>query len=129
MGALPDLELRSSPDGEIDLADLSATVMSLSAQTAEVQQAFAKPKRDHLPAAGGTAVELAAGAGLPTFEAGGLRLYWRLTLIARAGRSAKLFYPVFPEICAPRLCSSGCRYRTRSNDRSSEPIVGAVPRR
>ncbi len=33
---------------------------------------------------------------LPTFEVEGMRLYRRITLIARAGRIAKVFYPVFP---------------------------------
>ena len=34
--------------------------------------------------------------GLPTFEAGGMRLYRRLTLVARRGTIEKVFYPVFP---------------------------------
>lgn len=41
----------------------------------------------------------AAGRGtlrLPTFEAAGIRLYRRLTLIAQRGRVVKVFYPVFP---------------------------------
>jgi peroxiredoxin len=33
---------------------------------------------------------------LPTFQAGGLQLYKRLTFVAEAGRIVKLFYPVFP---------------------------------
>jgi peroxiredoxin len=33
---------------------------------------------------------------LPTFEAGELTLYKRLTFVAEAGRIAKVFYPVFP---------------------------------
>jgi len=34
--------------------------------------------------------------GLPTFTAGALRLYKRLTLVAESGRIVKVFYPVFP---------------------------------
>ena len=33
---------------------------------------------------------------LPTFEAGGLTLYRRITLVARAGTIEHVFYPVFP---------------------------------
>jgi peroxiredoxin len=33
---------------------------------------------------------------LPTFQAGGLRLYKRLTFVAQAGRIVNVFYPVFP---------------------------------
>lgn len=33
---------------------------------------------------------------LPLFEVAGMRFYKRLTLIARAGRIVKVFYPVFP---------------------------------
>jgi peroxiredoxin len=33
---------------------------------------------------------------LPTFEAGGMRLLKRLTLLVRAGRIKGCFYPVYP---------------------------------
>jgi hypothetical protein len=39
---------------------------------------------------------LAERMRLPTFEAGGLRLYRRLTFVAEHCRMVKLFYPVFP---------------------------------
>ncbi|WP_431278887.1 MerR family transcriptional regulator [Leifsonia poae] len=39
---------------------------------------------------------LAEGLGLPTFEAGGMRLYSRLTLIVRDGTIEHVFYPIFP---------------------------------
>jgi peroxiredoxin len=39
---------------------------------------------------------LADELGLPTFDAAGMRLYRRLTFIAREGRIDKVFYPVFP---------------------------------
>jgi peroxiredoxin len=41
-------------------------------------------------------LELARALGLPTFEAGGLTLYRRVTLVARAGTIEHVFYPVFP---------------------------------
>lgn len=39
---------------------------------------------------------LAQALALPTFEAGGRRLHKRLTMIARDGVVATVFYPVFP---------------------------------
>ena len=39
---------------------------------------------------------LAADPGLPTFEAGGMTLYRRITLIVTGGRIEHVFYPVFP---------------------------------
>jgi peroxiredoxin len=39
---------------------------------------------------------LAADPGLPTFEAGGMTLYRRITLIVADGRIEHVFYPVFP---------------------------------
>ena len=41
-------------------------------------------------------LSLASELGLPTFEFRALRLYKRLTLVARAGRISKVIYPVFP---------------------------------
>ena len=54
------------------------------------------PPRIPYPLLNDSELRLASDAGLPTFEAGGMTLYKRLTLIARAGRIAKVFYPVFP---------------------------------
>jgi peroxiredoxin len=39
---------------------------------------------------------LGSALRLPTFEIAGLTLYKRLTLIAKQGQIAKVFYPVFP---------------------------------
>lgn len=39
---------------------------------------------------------LAEGLGLPTFHAGGMTLFKRLTLVIRGGAVEHLFYPVFP---------------------------------
>ncbi|WP_223693116.1 MerR family transcriptional regulator [Leifsonia poae] len=40
--------------------------------------------------------ELADALSLPTFEAGGMRLYSRLTLVLREGTIEHAFYPIFP---------------------------------
>lgn len=79
-----------------ELAALGATVHGLSAQPLAEQRAFAK--REAMPFAllNDAELELARELGLPTFAFDGRRLYRRLTLIARAGRIEKVFYPVFP---------------------------------
>jgi peroxiredoxin len=79
-----------------DLGELGATVHGLSSQPLEEQRAFAE--REGIPYAllNDSALQLATDPGLPTFEAGGQRLYRRLTLIARAGTIEHVFYPVFP---------------------------------
>jgi peroxiredoxin len=41
-------------------------------------------------------LKLAAALGLPTFQAGGMELYRRLTLVIEDGHVAHVFYPVFP---------------------------------
>jgi peroxiredoxin len=79
-----------------ELADLGAEVYGLSTQTTEYQREMAE--RLHLP------FEVLSDAGyafiealrLPTFEADGMRLVKRLTLIVRDHRIEHVFYPVFP---------------------------------
>lgn len=83
-------------DRENDFHALGATVMGLSAQSADEQRQFAARKSITFPLLSDEQLQLAGALGLPTFAAGGLRLYKRLTLIAEAGRIVKVFYPVFP---------------------------------
>ena len=79
-----------------ELAKLGAQVLGLSAQPAAEQAAFAE--REHLPFAllSDPDLRLAAALSLPTFEAGGMRLYKRITLVVTDGAIGKAFYPVFP---------------------------------
>jgi len=83
-------------DLSADIERLGARVHGLSAQSLADQHEFAE--RVQLPYAilSDPELELATALGLPTFEVAGMRLYKRLTLIARAGRIAHVFYPVFP---------------------------------
>lgn len=83
-------------DSAQELADLGATVFGLSAQPLEEQHEFAE--REHLPypLLNDSGFRLGEELGLPTFEADGARYYRRLTFVAREGRIAKVFYPVFP---------------------------------
>jgi peroxiredoxin len=79
-----------------ELVKLGARVHGLSAQPLKEQREFAA--RVGLPYGllSDPALELAAALGLPTFEFEGAPLYHRLTMVARAGRITKVFYPVFP---------------------------------
>jgi peroxiredoxin len=83
-------------DHHAELRAAGADVLGLSAQPVEEQAAFAA--REQLPFAllSDPELRLAAALRLPTFEAGGMRLYKRLTLVVRDGAIAKAFYPVFP---------------------------------
>jgi peroxiredoxin len=74
----------------------ASAVFGLSTQTSEYQREVVD--RLHLPFAmlSDEALGLAASLKLPTFEAGGMRLYRRLTLILRGGVIQHVFYPVFP---------------------------------
>jgi peroxiredoxin len=83
-------------DALAEFEELGATVVGISAQSGVEQAEFAA--REQIPFAllSDQGLELADQLGLPTFEAGGLTLYRRLTMVAREGRVEKAFYPVFP---------------------------------
>jgi peroxiredoxin len=68
----------------------------ISAQSPVRQFEFAQREQIPFPLLSDSGLELAATLGLPTFEAGGMTLYRRLTLVAEAGTIVKAFYPVFP---------------------------------
>lgn len=79
-----------------DLLRLHADIFGLSTQSAEYQREMAD--RLHLPFAilSDQEFRLCDGLKLPTFEAVGVRLLKRLTLVVREGRIEHVFYPVFP---------------------------------
>ena len=83
-------------DHHRELADLGAEVYGLSTQSTAYQREMAE--RLHLPFAvlSDAHFALTDALRLPTFEAGGMRLIKRLTLIVRDGRIEHVFYPVFP---------------------------------
>jgi peroxiredoxin len=83
-------------DHAAELASLGARVAGLSAQPLDDQLEFATRERIPYPVVSDERLELADALRLPTFEIAGLTLYKRLTLIARAGKIVKVFYPVFP---------------------------------
>jgi peroxiredoxin len=83
-------------DHHAELAALDVGVAGFSAQTPEDQREAADRLRLPFPLLADPDLRLAAALDLPTFTFEGARLYRRLTLVARAGRIANVFYPVFP---------------------------------
>jgi peroxiredoxin len=79
-----------------ELASFAVQIFGLSTQTTDYQRELAE--RLHLP------FEILSDANfafinalrLPTFEAGGMRLIKRLTMIINKGRIEAMLYPVFP---------------------------------
>ncbi len=83
-------------DALAEFEQLGVTVVGISAQPAAEQAEFAAREQIPFPLLSDTGLALAQAPGLPTFEAGGMTLYRRLTLVAEAGTIVKAFYPVFP---------------------------------
>ncbi|MGI8518997.1 MAG: peroxiredoxin [Actinomycetota bacterium] len=83
-------------DHAAELEDLGAQVLGISAQPTDEQREFAE--RIGLPFSllSDPALLLAEQMGLPTFEVGSMRLFKRVTLIAKGAKIVKVFYPIFP---------------------------------
>ena len=83
-------------DAQQELARHGASLIGISTQTPAEQAEFAQREHIRYPLLSDHELVLAERMMLPTFQAGGLQLYKRLTFVAQAGRIVKLFYPVFP---------------------------------
>ena len=83
-------------DHHAELRGLGAEVFGLSTQTTAYQREMAQ--RLHLPyeVLSDAEFRLTEALALPTFEADGMRLLKRLTLLIRSGHIEACFYPVFP---------------------------------
>jgi peroxiredoxin len=80
-----------------ELAELGAArVAGVSTQPLERQVEFAERNHMPFPVVSDAGLELREALRLPTFEVAGETLYKRLALVAREGRIARVFYPVFP---------------------------------
>ena len=77
-------------------AEHGATLLGISTQAPEDQAEFAARERIPYPLLSDERLALARELRLPTFEAGGLTHYRRLTFVAREERIEHVFYPVFP---------------------------------
>jgi peroxiredoxin len=74
----------------------AATVYGLSSQSTAYQAELAERLGLPFEILSDTGLELAHALDLPTFTAGGERLYKRLTMIVADGRIEHVFYPIFP---------------------------------
>ena len=83
-------------DALAEFEQFDATVIGISAQSAAEQAEFASREHIPFPLLSDPQLQLATALRLPTFEAAGMTLYRRLTLVAEAGIVVKAFYPVFP---------------------------------
>jgi peroxiredoxin len=83
-------------DGHAVLSGLGARVLGLSAQPLDDLREVAARLGLPYPLLSDPELALARALGMPVMTAAGARLYRRLTLVARAGAIAKVFYPVFP---------------------------------
>lgn len=83
-------------DHHAELAALGARVFGLSTQDTDYQREAAE--RLHLPFGllSDEKLEFVVAMGLPTFEAEGMTLVKRLTIIVEDGEIRNVFYPVFP---------------------------------
>ena len=79
-----------------ELTALGAQVFGLSVQTPAEQAEAAERLELPFPLLSDSGLVLADRLGLPTFEAGGVVRYKRLTLVLNQGRIEHVFYPVFP---------------------------------
>lgn len=83
-------------DALAEFERFGATVVGISSQSAAEQAEFASREHIPFPLLSDPQLQLATALRLPTFEAAGMTLYRRLTLVAEAGVVVKTFYPVFP---------------------------------
>ncbi len=84
-------------DHHAELQELGATVWGVSAQASNEQREFAERMHIPFPLLNDSAHALAEPPlALPTFEASGLTLYRRVTMIADSAGITRVFYPVFP---------------------------------
>lgn len=83
-------------DHHEELRSLGVRIFGLSAQSTEYQREA--KERLHLPfeLLSDEGLSFASALGLPTFEADGMLLIKRVTLIVADGEVEKVFYPVFP---------------------------------
>ena len=83
-------------DHHAELRTLGARIFGLSTQDSAYQREAAE--RLHLPFAllSDERLEFARALNLPTFEADGMTLIKRLTLVIEDGEIQHVFYPVFP---------------------------------
>jgi peroxiredoxin len=86
----------SFTDRHTELKRLGAELYGVSAQTTELQKEASIRLNLSYPLLSDSDHSLSVALKLPVFDAGGLKLIKRLTLIVKDGEIKKCFYPVFP---------------------------------
>jgi peroxiredoxin len=89
-------EACSFRDERARFAERGARVFGLSTQDTDYQREAVERLHLPYPLLSDAGLEFAEALRLPTFEAGGMTLIRRLTLIVRDGIIADVVYPVFP---------------------------------
>ena len=87
-------EACSFRDRYADLRALGVDLYGLSSQSSEYQREAVDRLRLPFPLLSDETLALAEALSLPTFTAGGMHLFKRLTMLIRAGRIDRVFYPV-----------------------------------
>lgn len=83
-------------DALAEFTGLGAEIVGISAQSAAEQSEFSQREHIPFPLLSDPDLRLAELLRLPTFDAGGMTLYKRLTFVVVADEIVKAFYPVFP---------------------------------
>jgi len=83
-------------DHAAELSELGSSLAGLSAQPLDEQVEFAERNHIAYPVLADPELRLGRALRLPTFDAAGMTLYKRITLVIEACAIAKVFYPVFP---------------------------------
>jgi peroxiredoxin len=83
-------------DHHQELRALGAQVFGLSTQPTDYQLEMAQRLHLTFPILSDADLRFATALGLPTFEAGGMKLIKRLTLVLQDSAIEHAFYPVFP---------------------------------
>jgi peroxiredoxin len=89
-------EACSFRDERARFAERGARIFGLSTQDTDYQLEVIERLHLPYPLLSDAGLELSHALDLPTFEAGGMTLIRRLTLIVRDGTIADVVYPVFP---------------------------------
>ncbi len=84
-----------------DLQALGAEVVGLSVQTTDDQREMVERLAVPYPVVSDSDLAFQRALELPTFEAGGMTLLKRLTIVAEAGTIVAVNYPVFPSDSDP----------------------------
>ena len=96
-------------------------VYGVGAQPLAEQRAFVERERMPYPLLNDSGFALASALGLPTFSVEGMRLYKRLTFVARGGRISRVAYPIFPPGSDAELVLGWLREDPRTRTPAASP--------